>query len=107
MRRERKPSALRGLLLFLLGALVGANAVYFTMTRGMRASAPSVEEPGTDAQRIETPLPIDGVSPTTPPGGAVDTSTPVLPPPTVRVTGDATAATGAPGSLLLPVQGIT
>ena len=33
MRRERRPSPwLRGLLLFLLGALVGANAVYFVMT---------------------------------------------------------------------------
>ena len=32
MRRERRPSVLRGLLLFLLGALVGANAIYYAMT---------------------------------------------------------------------------
>jgi len=110
MRRERKPSALRGLLLFLLGALVGANAVYFTMTRSTRPSA-SPEAPATEGQRIETPLPIDGASPA-PTGGSGSASGaastgPVLPPPTVSASGVGATASAASGTLLLPVQGIT
>ena len=53
MRRERRQRPfLRGLLLFVLGGLVGANATYFAMTRGLGPQA------GTDAgERVEVPLP--------------------------------------------------
>ena len=80
MRRERRPSFfLRGLLLFVLGGLVGANATYFVMTRG-DARAPQASPTPTQGEgdRIETPLPISGASPS---------QAPVLPPPTVRATG--------------------
>ena len=54
MRRERRPSSwLRGLLLFLLGGLLGANATYFVMSRG--AGPGDATSPG---ERIETPLPV-------------------------------------------------
>ena len=54
MRRERRPASfLRGLLLFLLGALVGANVVYFLMSRATRSP---VSPPSGD--RIETPFGI-------------------------------------------------
>ena len=105
MRRERRPSfLLRGLLLFVLGALVGANATYFVMTRG-DARAPQASPTPTQGEgdRIETPLPISGASPS---------QAPVLPPPTVRATGSGPMPTAsvAPASagdaLLLPVQGV-
>ena len=106
MRRERRQRPfLRGVLLFLLGGLVGANATYYAMTRGKAA-------PQRDAgERIETPLPVvpagdaESVAPT-------PERTPMLPPPAVRATGvgpvatpDA-AATDAASTLLIPVQGI-
>ena len=103
MRRERKPSPLRGLMLFLLGALVGANAVYFGMSRNdVPAAAPtsSQSQPG----RVEIPLPIDGVVTPTAPQPA---QTGAAPPPRVAATGvDATTANPG-GGLLIPVQGVT
>lgn len=114
MRRERRPSSwLRGLLLFLLGGLVGANAAYFVMSRGL-------DPGGTTGERVETPLPValpnDGdASPAAPDAASLPT-TPMLPPPAVRATGigpvppnDAAApvSDGPFGAgLLLPVQGI-
>lgn len=105
MRRERKPSPLRGLMLFLLGALVGANAVYFVLVRD-RADRPPNATPvdGNAAPgRMEIPLPING-------DPAATTSPPVhegpaLPPPRVSATGVGTAPATA-GALLVPVQGI-
>ena len=53
MRRDRRQRPfLRGLLLFVLGALVGANATYFVMTRDV--GPPTATQVG---ERIETPLP--------------------------------------------------
>ena len=62
MRRERKPSPLRGLMLFLLGALVGANAVYFLTTRDRAPAAAAPAGTEADPGRMEVPLPIDGGS---------------------------------------------
>lgn len=117
MRRERRPSSwLRGLLLFVLGGLVGANATYFVMSRD---AAP---HGATDAaERIETPLPVqppgDGDTGPAASDPASRATTPMLPPPAVRATGvgpmppnDAAtpASDGRSGAgLLLPVQGIT
>ena len=109
MRRDRRPSSpLRGLLLFLLGALVGANLVYFLMVR--QAEAPAQPD---DAGRIETPLPIGdatsrGSEPSSP---ARSTSpSPVLPNPAVVARGDGPPAqapgSGSAGALLIPVQGV-
>ena len=108
MRRERRPSFfLRGLLLFVLGGLVGANVTYFVMTRG-DARAPQAPPTRTQGEgdRIEMPLPISSASP-------LSSQAPVLPPPTVRATGSGPMPTAsvAPASagdaLLLPVQGVS
>ena len=91
MRRERKPSPLRGLLLFLLGALVGANLVYFLMSRAADTRNVPVAD---DGGRVEIPLPMEGAtsgaSPTTTMDAAsVPASAPVLPNPAVVARGDA------------------
>ena len=110
MRRERRPSPWwRGLLLFLLGALVGANATYFLMSRG---AAPP--RPGSDAAgRVEVPLPAmpmpaTEANPHAPDPQPQDTR-PMLPLPAVRATGVGPATLTSDGSaaLLIPVQGIT
>ena len=91
MQRERKPSRMRSLLWFLLGGLLGANVVYFVMSRD---SARGVALP---RERVETPLPVaspDAVSATP--------TQPVLPPPVVRIPDGASN-----GELLIPVQGIS
>ncbi|QIL19378.1 M23 family metallopeptidase [Thermomonas sp. HDW16] len=102
MRRERKPSPLRGLLLFLLGALVGANAVYFVMSRERAAAAPPSDS--SPPNRVEIPLPIGNGSASTPTPPAQ--TPPVLPAPRVSATGTGTTAVTS-GALLIPVQGVT
>jgi murein DD-endopeptidase MepM/ murein hydrolase activator NlpD len=106
MRRERKPSPLRGLMLFLLGALVGANAVYFVMTRDRApaTAAPTATDSASQPGRVEIPLPIEGGAAPTAPPQAQDGTT--LPSPRVSATG--VGAPAIPGSgLLVPVQGVT
>jgi peptidoglycan LD-endopeptidase LytH len=109
MRRERRPSSwLRGLLLFALGGLVGANATYYVMSRGTASgNTPN------DAGRIETPLPVqlpnDGNASPAAPDAASPSTAPMLPPPAVRATGIGPVTPGDGGvgaGLLLPVQGI-
>lgn len=105
MRRERKPSPLRGLLLFLLGALVGANAVYFVMTRDRAPAAAAVAGSESEPGRVEIPLPIEG-------GAAADAVRPAtvdaaLPPPRVTATGTGALPGDSGSGLLLPVQGVT
>lgn len=110
MRRERRPSSwLRGLLLFMLGGLVGANATYFVMSRGV--------DPGDathSGERIEAPLPAqpprDGDAIPAPSDATPRAMTPMLPPPAVRATGVGPVPPSDGGSgagLLLPVQGIS
>lgn len=109
MRRERTPSRMRSLLWFLLGGLVGANAMYFVMSRDPAQARPDAAPAG---ERVEMPLPIGGAAPPgadpAQPGTAA--TQPVLPPPVVQISGPPTTlatATLAPGaSLLVPVQGI-
>ena len=111
MHRERRQRpVLRGLLLFVLGALVGANATYFVMTRdaGPRTATPAGE-------RIETPLPMQPAIDAGPSTMEPASTAPMLPPPAVRATGVGPTAVPASGDaatmtvegLLLPVQGIT
>ncbi|GHC12169.1 hypothetical protein GCM10010080_29650 [Thermomonas carbonis] len=114
MRRERRQRPfLRGVLLFVLGALVGANATYFAITRG----GPPAAAVGND--RVQMPLPTqpandaDAGAPAAAP--AVGSNAPMLPPPAVRATGVGPASIDAgiaapatnAATLLLPVQGIT
>jgi peptidoglycan LD-endopeptidase LytH len=103
MRRERKPSPLRGLMLFLLGALVGANAVYFVVTRDRAPAAAAPTDNASQPDRVEVPLPIEGGAATDAPRPAsVDAA---LPPPRVTATGIGALPAGS--SLLVPVQGVT
>lgn len=115
MRRERRQRpVLRGLLLFVLGALVGANATYFVMTRD--AGPPAATQSG---ERIETPLPMQPATEADASANNINHASPstgpMLPPPAVRATGVGPTAVPASGDaatmtgegLLLPVQGIT
>lgn len=105
MRRERKPSPLRGLMLFLLGALVGANAVYFVMTRDRAPAAAAPAGSESPPGRVEIPLPIEGgAAGDAPPPATVDAA---MPPPRVTATGTGAPSAGTGGALLLPVQGVT
>ena len=108
MHRERRQRpVLRGLLLFVLGALVGANATYFVMTRD---AAPSAGDTAID--RVEVPLPATPTPATDANPQAADPQQqnigPMLPPPAVRATGVGPATTPAVSgsALLVPVQGI-
>ena len=111
MRRDRKPSRLRSLAWFLLGGLVGANLVYFVMSRD---AGPGARAPGGGfGDRIETPLPVGspggGAASTNPAGASPGSAQPVLPPPVVRIAGtplNAQTAALPAGTLLLPVQGV-
>jgi peptidoglycan LD-endopeptidase LytH len=94
---------LRGVLLFIAGVLVGANVVYFVMTREARTSAPPALRAGsqpapavaTDAERRSAPPPSAATAP------AVDAQ------PMPRITAPAATAPAPTNALLLPVQGVT
>lgn len=94
---------LKWILVFLAGALVGANAVFFLMTRHADAppataiverEAPARQQPADAAPTPAAPLPRD----TTPPRPADAT------PHTRR---QAAPAVPGPGGLIVPVQGIS
>lgn len=104
MRRERKPSPLRGVMLFLLGALVGANATYFVVTRDRATATPTPTGVESQPGRVEIPLPIEGGTPAAAqPARAVA----ALPPPRVSATGTGATTANTGNGLLLPVQGVT
>ena len=118
MRNRRPASPLRGLLLFLLGGLVGANTAYFVMTRHATPPAAVVTAPVINP---DMPTPARTTQQTMPQGAdgtdaAQHQTGPMLAPPVVRINGAAAGAdaTSAPtrlpatgSGLLLPVQGIT
>ena len=112
MAREpgRQSRPLRGALLFLLGALLGANAMYYAMTRGGQAPPRVAGVPAEaglpppasgDVLVRATPTPQQPQSEESLDGG------PALASPVVRATGSGpvTPSTAAAG-LLVPVQGI-
>lgn len=118
MRSERSASPLRGLLIFLFGGLVGANATYFVMTHNAASTAPVLTDISGSAP-VHTPPPATGIA--TPVHANEANSTqhdtgPVLPLPVARMSGTSEAADPAPtastptvpgNGLLIPVQGIT
>ena len=92
---------LKWILVFLAGALLGAIAMYFLMTRDRVPPAPlgierrpTVPSPRPETGRAPTPSPAER---TTPPAAGVATRAPVAVSP----------ALPGPGGLLVPVQGIT
>ena len=106
---RRGSRLLRGTLLFLLGALVGANATYFAMTRGglaLRGPAAAVAPAAQPAGEGGGPT---GAPPArAQPGSEVARGgRPALRVPSVRATGTGPGLRATPSAgLLLPVQGI-
>jgi len=95
---------MRGLLLFLLGALVGANATYYAMTHDGGRRGGLHDGDGEGDPRIEKPLPL----PASPAGGAVAepaTPSPVRPAAAVVPVAANPAPPGV-ATLLIPVEGV-
>lgn len=107
---------LRAILIFIVGALVGANAVYFAMTRGDRcarcATVAAVDVRGepaiiTDPAAVPPATTTAPSSTTAPPARARAATSPVSPPP-VSTTPLPAATTSAPGpKLAMPLAGLT
>lgn len=110
-RKARPASPMRGLLLFLFGVLVGANGMFYVMSRDARPAQVAEDSATVDGNQAPVTTP-----PRTWPGIRTrrtpsQSGTPaVLPPPVVRKRGVGTPA-GEPSAsssigLLIPVQGI-
>ena len=100
--RRQRGGVLRGALLFVLGVLVGANVVYFVLTRTPAATGiattqtPRVDAAAADGTaRASAVAPIE--TPPVPPSPASPPESPAALPAT---------PTDTTGSLLIPVQGI-
>ena len=97
--RRQRGGVLRGALLFVLGVLVGANVVYFVLTR-------------TPAANGIAPTPTPRIAATAADGAATARSvapveTPPVPPsPAASPAALPATSTDVTGSLLIPVQGI-
>ena len=100
--RRQRGGVLRGALLFVLGVLVGANVVYFVLTRTPAPTgiAPSTT-PRVDAAAADGTAPASAVAPIetppVPPSPASPPESPAVLPAT---------PTDTTGNLLIPVQGI-
>lgn len=81
---------LRGLLIFIVGVLVGANATYFVMSRGGIARSPA--QPPVTQQPPAQPAPSAAVPAPSAPAPSAPSIVPVVP---------------SPSGLVIPVQGIT
>ncbi len=114
MQAPRQASPLRGLLLFLLGCLVGANATYFLMSRSSPEPVVSAKT-GTVTDQYPDALPPTGNKPSHIEPNEADSTQhdtgPILPQPVAAMRGNApkTDAAGALADrgLLIPVQGVT
>lgn len=100
--RRQRGGVLRGALLFVLGVLVGANVVYFVLTRTSAATgiAPSTT-PRVDAAAADGTAPASAVAPIETPPVPPSPASPPESPAALPAT-----PTDAAGSLLIPVQGI-
>lgn len=90
---------LRGVLIFLIGSLIGANAVYYVMTRRQPERCITAAEATTSKR---TALPKEPVTPA--PAMAPSASTVIVPTPAVPTRVIASAP--APSGLIVPVSGI-
>lgn len=123
---SQRGQTMRGLLLFLVGALVGANAVYFLLVRGHdRGTQPDTIEPGLPIRAAPSPE-TTAATTTRPATTRPATTAPSTSPPSTApgyplvaapvATAAATTATNAPAAadpattkpsgLLVPVAGI-
>ncbi len=85
---------LRIVLVFLAGVLVGANALYYVMTR-QRADVRTPRPPAA----IEVPAVVDDAKPAAPPVASP-------PPPPLPAPASVVPATPSPAGLIVPVQGM-
>ncbi|MEO6154266.1 MAG: M23 family metallopeptidase [Thermomonas sp.] len=91
---------MRGLMLFVLGGLVGANATYYLMSRGGQAARAPVVVASPNASTGMSPGEVAQQPRETPP---------ILPAPVASMRGTPPATTWPPSSataLLIPVQGV-
>ncbi len=89
---------MRGTLLFLLGALVGANVVYFVLTRAPHAPA----DPTPPSAPIAAPMAAEAALPSAAPA----TGSPGTPATTPATPSPSPSPPPPPGRLSIPVQGI-
>ena len=91
---------LKGLLIFLIGGLIGANAVYYVMTRRSPEPCVTVQPSASPAATPTTRVPVEpqATSPARPP-------LPASPPPPMPSTPVKPSAP-APSGLIVPVSGI-
>lgn len=87
---------MRGTLLFLLGALVGANVVYFVLTRAPHAPAVATPPSAAIAAPVATEAPLPSPAPAT-----ASQATPAA-----TTTAPLRLPSPPPGRLSIPVQGI-
>ena len=87
---------MRGTLLFLLGALVGANVVYFVLTRAPHAPAVATPPSAAIAAPVATEAPLPSPAPATAPQAT----------PAATTTAPLRLPSPPPGRLSIPVQGI-
>ena len=104
--------AMRSLLLFVIGVLVGANAVYFLMVRAERCDCDAPREALGPVQVAPTPTKVEDepASPATvperPAAPTRRTSPPAADAPIEVVPAPATSTRDVAGGLVVPVQGI-
>ncbi|MCY7354118.1 MAG: M23 family metallopeptidase, partial [Lysobacter sp.] len=91
---------LKNVLIFLIGALVGANVLYFLVVRDRPASAGSAVTI-TPSPAVSAPVPVAAAPTTSTPTISAQTATGPLPPPTL-----APAPTVNINGLIVPVSGI-
>ena len=104
--------AMRSLLLFVIGVLVGANAVYFLMVRAERCDCDAPREALGPVQVAPTPTEVEDepASPATVPERPAAPARRASPPapdvPVEVVPAPATSTRDVAGGLVVPVQGI-
>ncbi len=118
MQPSRPASPIRGLLLFLLGCLVGANATYFLMSRNSpRTVGPATTEAVSGGYPDVSKRPTNTSSPSSSHSEPAEAdltqhhNVPILPPPVPAMRGIApnsrTTPAASTSGLLIPVQGVT
>lgn len=91
---------LKGVLIFIIGGLIGANAVYYVMTRGQSEPRVAVQTPA--PPRVSPPGRPNAPTPTpavTPPASTAPTAMPKAP-------AEVIPSAPAPSGLIVPVSGI-
>lgn len=100
--RRQRGGVLRGALLFVLGVLVGANVVYFVLTRTPAATGiATTQTPRVDAAAADGVAPASAVAPIETPPVPPSPASPAESPAVLPAT-----PTDTTGNLLIPVQGI-